>query len=68
MKNSNLRICVYPKDVMCLTGKSYSTSLRLVREIKKAYRKTGSTTITYAEFSAYMNMEPQMVLAILNGL
>lgn len=63
--NPHYRLCIYPKDVMAITGKSYCSALRLIKNIKKAYKKPKNSLLTYAEFCAYTNLEEEDILAIL---
>lgn len=35
MKTQNERLYIYPKDVKCITGKSYRQSIRLLQKIRK---------------------------------
>ena len=37
------RICVYPKDIQIITGKSYRQSLRIYHQIKRHYNKKTSS-------------------------
>ena len=36
MKNEIQRVCIYPKDIQRITGKSYRQSIRLMQKVKKA--------------------------------
>jgi len=62
MRRKPVRFCIYPKDVMLITGKSYSTSLRLLRKIKEVYRKPKEAYVSYIEFCEYTNLDEQEVL------
>ncbi len=50
MKNDMQRVCIYPKDVQLITGKSYRQSVRLVHKIKKELNKTTKEFLTIDEF------------------
>jgi hypothetical protein len=50
---------------MLITGKSYSTSLRLLRKIKEVYRKPKEAYVSYVEFCEYTNLDESEVLAVL---
>jgi len=39
MKLNNQRVCIYPKDIQRITGKSYRQSTRLMQKIKKDLNK-----------------------------
>ena len=53
------RIFLYPKDIMCITGKSYSTALRLYSRIRQHYAKSANALITIREFCRYMGIDPK---------
>lgn len=65
MMNPKNRLCIYPKDVMIITGKSYCTALRLLKTIKAAYKKPKDSLITYSEFCQYTNLEEEDIIDIL---
>ena len=44
------RVCIYPKDVQIITGKSYRQSVRLVHKIKIELNKTTKEFLTIDEF------------------
>lgn len=53
------RICIYPKDIQLITGKSYRQSLRILQNIKIALNKPSSSLVTIEEFCNYtcLNIE-----------
>jgi len=53
MKTGIKRICIYPKDIQLITGKSYRQSLRIAQEIKSALNKDKEELITVSDFSEY---------------
>ncbi len=53
------RLCIYPKDIMRITGKSYPTAVRLLRTIRIAYRKPAAALVTFSEFCTYMNLDEE---------
>lgn len=61
MKPKITRICIYPKDIQRITGKSERYSRDLIQKIKKAYQKTEHQIVTIEEFSAYIGVPPEKV-------
>lgn len=59
------RMCIYATDVALLTGRSYKTSLKILREIREAYQKPESALVTYKEFAAFMNLDEDEVFDFL---
>lgn len=55
-------MCIYPKDVMFLTGKSYSSAVRLLAAIRKAYQKPPNALVSVLEFCTYTNLEESELL------
>jgi hypothetical protein len=51
------RVCIYPKDVVRITGKSERYSRRLLNRIKKHYGKTSHQFITVSEFAAFTGID-----------
>ncbi len=47
------RICIYPKDVQAITGKSYRQSLRILQNLRKCFLKAEGSYVTVSEFSIY---------------
>lgn len=68
MKNVYARLCIYPKDIMLITGRSYSYALRLLREIRKSYHKPKNGMVSYVEFCEYANLDIEDVFEILKKL
>lgn len=67
MRKPKERLFIYATDAMQLTGRSYSTSLRLLRDIRRSFRKERNESLTIAEFCEYMNIEETAVREILFG-
>jgi hypothetical protein len=61
-----LRICIYPKDVVILTGKSERYGREIISQIKKAEMKEKRQPVTVEEFCNYMRLDTQQVLRLLN--
>lgn len=65
MSTPKPRLCIYTKDVMLITGKSQTTALRLLRSIRKAYRKSNDALVTYTEFCDFTNLDEDEVVKFL---
>ncbi len=55
------RICIYPKDVQCITGKSERYGRKLIREIKNKLGKKSNQYVTVKEFCEYTGLEEEEV-------
>ncbi|WP_262248206.1 hypothetical protein [Parapedobacter soli] len=55
------RICIYPKDIARITGKSYRQSLRIHHAIKKVNKKQPHQVVTLEELCAYLGLEKEAV-------
>ncbi|WP_439182494.1 hypothetical protein [Carboxylicivirga taeanensis] len=55
------RLCIYPKDVQRITGKSEKTSRRMLNNIKKALGKQEHQFITTEEFAFYTGIDARLV-------
>lgn len=55
------RICIYPKDVQRITGKSEKTSRRLLQKIRKSLGKEPHQYITTEEFAKYTGIEAHLI-------
>ncbi|MBX3165144.1 MAG: hypothetical protein KF900_11760 [Bacteroidetes bacterium] len=55
------RICVYPKDVMRITGKSERYSRKLLDKIKSSNLKAAHQFITIEEFCQFTGLKVEQV-------
>lgn len=55
------RVCVYPKDVSTLTGKSVRNAQRILQDLKFILKKEKNQFITIAEFAAYSGIEVAII-------
>ncbi|MEH0157281.1 hypothetical protein V6R21_24420 [Limibacter armeniacum] len=60
------RICIYPKDIQLLTGKSERTARRILSDIRKEYGKEPKQLVTITEFCLYTGLKEQQVLPLLH--
>jgi len=59
------RICIYPKDIARITGKSYRQSLRIYHTIKKVNHKQPHQVVTLEELCAYLGLEKEAVSEVI---
>jgi len=59
------RLCIYPKDVQVITGKSSRHSRYLVQIIKKSLGKQEHQLLTISEFCKFTGVSPAEVEAAL---
>ena len=55
------RICIYPKDVQRITGKSEKSGQRLLRKIKNELGKQEHQFITKDEFATYSGISIELI-------
>lgn len=60
------RICIYPKDVQQLTGKSYRQSTRILHDIRIHLDKPAESLITVMEFCIYTGLDYEEVIWFLD--
>ena len=61
------RICLYPKDVALLTGRSYDAAKRLVRRARQAAGKPAGALVTVQDFCRLTGLDATEVAAALNA-
>ena len=64
MKTLN-RICIYPKDIMLLTGRSERYARTLLRKIKTKLKKEEHQLLTITELSAYFGISQEEICKII---
>ncbi len=60
------QICIYPKEVAILLGKSLTTAQSLVRTIKDVHGKDKHQALTIREFCVYMGLPFSDVFNMIN--
>ncbi|MBK3519931.1 hypothetical protein [Carboxylicivirga marina] len=55
------RLCVYPKDVQRITGKSEKSSRRLLHSIKETLGKKEHQFITLDEFAQHTGIKEELI-------
>ena len=61
MKHTPKRVCIYPKDIQHVTGKSYRQSTRILNEIRKSLRKPKNSLVSIVEFCEYTGLKIEEV-------
>jgi len=59
------RICIYPKDIQIVTGKSERYGRYLIKKIKDHLSKEPHQVVTIEEFCDFMGLEISKVQGIL---
>lgn len=67
MKTQNKRLCIYPKDIQRITGKSYRQSARLLQKIRTELRKLENEFVSVEEFCQYTSLKLEQVEAFIIG-
>ena len=55
------RLCIYPKDIQIVTGRSERFGRNLIRKIKESLRKQNHQFVTIEEFCTYTGLCSQTV-------
>jgi hypothetical protein len=56
-----VRICIYAKDVMNITGRKERAARKLLAQIRKKYKKKKSQFVTITEFSLFTGIDEALV-------
>jgi hypothetical protein len=67
MKAATTRLCIYPKDIQRITGKSYRQSIRLLQNIRKERNKLQNELVSIEEFCQYTNLKMEQVEPLIIG-
>ncbi len=67
MKIQTKRICIYPKDIERITGKSYRQSARMLQAVKKSLNKLEKELVTIEEFCQYAGLKIEQVEPLIFG-
>lgn len=67
MKTKTKRLCIYPKDIQRITGKSYRQSARLLQKIRTELRKLENEFVSIEEFCQYTSLKLEQVEALIIG-
>jgi hypothetical protein len=55
------RLCIYPKDIQIVTGRSERYGRNLIKKIKEAFSKENHQVVTIDEFCTYMGLDSATV-------
>lgn len=55
------RLCIYPKDIMVITGRSDRYGRNLIKRIKDHFNKQTHQVVTIEEFCLYMGLQYDVV-------
>jgi hypothetical protein len=61
----HIRICIYPKDIQIITGKSERQSRNIINSIKLQNNKQKHQLVTIEEFCIYTGLELNKVMQLL---
>ncbi|MEY4963823.1 MAG: hypothetical protein RLZZ323_1142 [Bacteroidota bacterium] len=67
MKTVIKRVCIYPKDIQRITGKSYRQSTRLMQKIKRDLNKLDNEFLTIDEFCNYSGIKYEQLDHLIIG-
>ncbi len=56
------RLCIYPKDIQIVTGRSERYGRNLIKTIKEAFSKQNHQLVTIEEFCTYTGLCTQSVV------
>jgi hypothetical protein len=56
-----VRVCIYPKDIQCITGRSERFGRKLINQMKEHFGKQPHQFITAQEFSEYSGIDQEIV-------
>ena len=67
MKTESKRICIYPKDIQLITGKSYRQSLRILKKIRNHLNKEENEMVSIEEFCSFTSLKYEQVIHFILG-
>jgi hypothetical protein len=67
MKLVRARLCIYPKDVQLITGKSERYSRMLLQKVKQQLNKQEHQFVSIEEFCSYTGLKIEQVQPLLLG-
>jgi hypothetical protein len=66
MNQISKRVCIYPKDIQRITGKSYRQSTRILNEVRKSLRKPKNNLVSIEEFCSHTGLNVEHVLPLID--
>ncbi len=67
MKIETVRVCIYPKDVQRITGKSERYGRMLLQKIKEKFSKEDHQFVTVEEFCIYTGIKEDQVVNFISN-
>jgi len=61
------RICIYPKDIERITGKSERSGRRLLAQVRQHYQKNEKQLVSVEEFCQYTGLNYDRVKLFITG-
>ena len=65
MKTAIKRVCIYPKDIQRITGKSYRQSTRILQKLRIYLNKQQNELVSIEEFCQYTSLKYEQVLPLI---
>ena len=59
------RICIYPKDIQIITGKSERYGRDIIKKIKEKLKKQNHQLVTIDEFCTYMGIQKAEIISFI---
>jgi hypothetical protein len=56
------RLCIYPKDIQIITGRSDRYGRNLIKKIKDHLSKEQNQVVTVEEFCQYLGLQQEVVV------
>ena len=67
MKREQKRVCIYPKDIQRITGKSYRQSIRMFQKIRTDLNKLQNELVSIEEFCQYTSLKYEQIHPLIVG-
>jgi hypothetical protein len=67
MRAKNKRLCIYPKDIQRITGKSYRQSIRLLKKMRLKLNKLEDEFVSIEEFCQFTSLKIEQVEPLIIG-
>lgn len=67
MVNANTRVCIYPKDVQRIMGKTYTQARLYLIKVKHHLQKEGHQLVSVEEFATYTGLPIEEIKRCIKG-
>jgi hypothetical protein len=67
MRTETKRLCIYPKDIQRITGKSYRQSIRLLQKMRIKLNKLEDEFVSIEEFCQFTSLKIEQVEPLIIG-